>query len=56
MSLKSKESVGYDGLSTKLLKNLMPTIIKPITFILNQSLGTGLFPNILKPAKVVPFF
>ena len=55
-TLKNKESAGYDGISTKLLKILIPTIIKPLTLILNQSLATGIFPNNLKTAKVVPLF
>ena len=55
-TLKNKDSAGYDGISTKLLKILIPTIIKPITLILNQSLATGIFPDKLKTAKVVPLF
>ena len=55
-SLKSKDSAGFDGISTKLLKILIPAILKPITLILNQSLVTGIFPNKLKIAKVVPLF
>ena len=55
-SLKSKNSAGFDGISTNLLKNIMPGILKPITLILNQSLATGIFPDKLKIAKVIPLY
>ena len=55
-SLKSKNSSGFDGISTNLLKMLMPAIIKPLTLILNQSLATGIFPDRLKTAKVIPLY
>ena len=55
-SLKSKNSTGIDGLSTNLLKILMPAIVKPLTLILNQSLATGIFPDKLKTAKVIPLY
>ena len=53
-SLKTKDSAGHDGISTKLLKVIGPTILKPLTLILNQSLITGIFPENLKVAKVTP--
>ena len=37
-SLKNKDSSGYDGLSTKLLKLLAPSILPSLTLIINQSL------------------
>ena len=33
---------------------LSPALIKPLSFIINQSLVTGIFPTKLKIAKVVP--
>jgi hypothetical protein len=53
-SLRSKSSSGVDGISSKLLKNLAPAIIKPLTLIINQSLLSGIFPDLLKIAKVCP--
>ena len=38
----------------KLLKLLSPALLKPLTIVINQSLLTGIFPNKLKIAKVVP--
>jgi hypothetical protein len=53
-SLKSKSSSGVDGISTKLLKQICPGILKPLTLIINQSLTTGIFPYKLKIAKIFP--
>ena len=55
-TLRSKNSSGHDGISVKLLKYLVPAMIKPLTLIINQSLVTGIFPEKLKIAKVSPFF
>ena len=55
-SLKPKSSAGYDGISLKILKQIAPSIIKPLTLIINQSLFTGIFPNKLKTAKVIPLY
>ena len=53
-SLKSKTSTGHDGISVRLLKIIAPGIAHPITIILNQTLKTGIFPNNLKIAKIIP--
>jgi hypothetical protein len=52
--LKSKTSHGHDGISTKLLKDTIPIIIHPITHIINRSFETGVVPQEMKMAKVVP--
>ena len=54
--LNCKTSFGYDGLSTKLLKQLEPILSGPISLIVNQSLKTGIFPDKLKLAKITPIF
>ena len=54
--LKSKTSFGWDGLSTKLLKQIQDSVIKPLTLIINQMLNTGIFPDQLKLAKVCPIY
>lgn len=55
-NLKPKHSAGHDSISSKLLKK-MGTIIAPsLTVIINQSLCTGIFPNKLKIAKVIPLY
>ena len=53
-SLHSKNSTGYDNLSNKLLKTLQPILVSPLTIVINQSLNSGIFPDKLKLAKVIP--
>lgn len=55
-NLKFKDSFGYDGISTKLLKDIAPSIVSPLTIIVNQMLNTGIFPDKLKLAKIKPLF
>ena len=54
--INSKHSCGHDDISTILMKNICPLILSPITLILNQSLSTGIFPDRLKIAKIIPLF
>ena len=54
--LKSKDTKGHDLNSNNLLKAIKHEIVKPLTFIINQSLRTGTFPDRLKVARVRPLF
>lgn len=54
--LKPKSSCGYDGISSKLLKQIKNEIAEPLALIINQSLNTGIFPDQLKLAKVIPLY
>ncbi len=54
--LKGKSSYGYDLLSTLLLKQIYKPILPVLTCIINQTLKTGIFPDKLKIAKVIPVF
>ena len=54
--LPPKTSSGYDEISLKLLKKLKNPLIKPLTVIVNQMINTGIFPQMLKIAKVVPLY
>ncbi len=54
--LAPQTSFDFDWLSSKLLKSIKGTLIKPITVIINQMLNTGIFPDKLKIAKVIPLF
>ena len=56
IKLDSKSSTGYDQISSDLLKRINEYIHKPLTLIVNQSLSSGIFPNNLKIAKVIPIF
>ena len=55
-SLKPKNSSGYDGISSKLLKISSPFITSPLTHICNKSISSGTFPDCLKYAVVKPSF
>jgi hypothetical protein len=54
-SFKTKNSAGYDEISTKLLKISSPFISSPLTYIWNKSIS-GIFPDLLKYALVKPLF
>ena len=54
--LKNKKSSGFDDLNTNILKEILPHIKKPLTFLINSSLKDGAFPDVLKVAKVVPIY
>ena len=55
-NLKPKSSCGFDEISVKLIKFAKNELCKPITVIVNQCLETGIFPDKLKNAKVIPLF
>ena len=54
--LDNKKSCGIDGISNIIMKSIINILIKPITIIINQMLETGVFPDKLKVAKVIPLF
>ena len=55
-SLKPKNTSGYDGISSKILKPCAHLISKPLTYICNCSLTTGIFPERCKFAIVRPIY
>ena len=55
-NMKPKNSSGHDGISMKLLKYLELILYKPITLLVNQSLKTGIFPERMKIAKIIPIY
>jgi len=55
-SLKLGKSVGPFSVPVKVLKILQPYIAKPLEIIFNSSLATGIVPQSLKIAKVIPIF
>ena len=52
--LPNKVSSGHDNISNILLKNIKLWIVSPLVGIFNSSLTTGVFPNLMKTAIVVP--
>ena len=55
-TLKASRSVGHDGLSVNILKQIIIPITAPLVHIFNLSISTGKCPNSLKIAKVIPIF
>ena len=55
-NLNLSHSCGHDNLSTVTLKYIANEISECLTLIINQSITTGIFPDQLKIAKVVPIF
>ena len=54
--LESKSSTDFTGLSTKLVKKILPIISRPLAHIFNLSLRHGLVPSQFKIAKVSAVF
>ena len=52
--MANKNSSGIDELSNKLLRSIKNEISKPLAIIINQSLQTGIFPDLLKILKIKP--
>ena len=49
-------SVGVDGVNLRDFKAIITYILPYILHIINLSLETGTFPEVLKQAKVIPLF
>ena len=54
--MKSKTSSGHDNINSKLLKAVESCIVKPISTLINKSIETGIVPDIMKLAKVIPIY
>ena len=54
-SLKNS-SPGWDNIPTLIAKHVIHCYIKPLVFLINQSLIEGVFPDELKLAKVIPVY
>ena len=54
--LPSKRSSDPDNISNVLLKELAPILSEPLSIIVNQSMQTGIFQDIIKLAEVVPLY
>ncbi|GAB0091671.1 hypothetical protein DMENIID0001_065280 [Sergentomyia squamirostris] len=56
LALNNSKSVGPDGFSTFLLKNILYQVVDVLTFMFNRCLVMGVFPDSLKEVVVVPVF
>ena len=55
-NLPSKSSSGHDGVSNKVLKSLKEAMSYPLAIVFNQSVTSGIFPDRMKLADIVPLF
>jgi hypothetical protein len=55
-SLKSNESSGYDGISSRILKLCSVSISAPLSYICNMSIITGVFHERLKYPVIKPLY
>ena len=55
-ALPNKRSSGHDNIDNILLKKFQLEIAPVLADIFNQSISTGVFPDIMKLAEVVPLF
>jgi hypothetical protein len=51
-SLKSKTAAGFDEILMTLVKQCLCYFIKPLVHVYNISLQTGIFPDMMKKAKI----
>ena len=49
-------SPSWDNIPPVLLQSCITSYIKPLTYIVNKSFETGIFPDPMKLAKMVPIF
>ena len=55
-SLNSNKASGPNSISYRILFLLKNEIFKPLVDLFNLSFKTGVFPSVLKSAKVIPVF
>ena len=53
-SCKPKHSYDCDDISMYVITKVIHQIVKPLVYIFNLSFSTGIFPNDMKTAKVIP--
>ena len=54
--LQSGKSLGPNSIPMRILKLLSPLIASPLSQIINESFQSGIFPDKMKLAKVIPLF
>ena len=54
--LKFKNTLGYDGITMRILKVCTPFIASPLTYICNKSLSLGIFLCWLKFSEINPLY
>ena len=54
--LDCSKASGYENINIKYIQNIAEVIYHPLCFIFNTSISTGIFPDLMKIAKVIPLF
>ena len=54
--LPNKKSSGHDGINNIILKEIGEYICTPLTYLFNESMTMGVFPDAMKIAEVVPLY
>lgn len=55
-SMKGGTAPGFDRVTVEIIKENSNILVKPLTFIINQSIKNGIFPEIYKKTKIIPIF
>jgi hypothetical protein len=55
-SMKTKDSYGYDEITSRILKASLPFVVSPLTQICNEMLCQGISPDRLKYTSIKPCF
>ena len=55
---RRKKSTGFDNIDMTIVKQVISHIVKPLSYtqVCNVSLTSGIFPNNMKIAKVIPLY
>lgn len=54
LKLKNSACLDYYGLNSRLMKGALESLIEPLTYIINNCVAEGKWPNILKISKIIP--
>lgn len=54
--IKVYKAAGFDNLKPSIIKDVIHSVASPLTHIFNISLSTGVFPNKMKLAKIIPVY
>jgi hypothetical protein len=54
--MKNKWTAGLDEIPSALIKKTINYILDPLCYLINQSLCLGVFPDVLKTAKIIPIY
>ena len=55
-NFKAKSSYGIDEINMIMAKKIISNIVRPLNYIFNMSLKSGIFPDDMKVAKIIPLF